>query len=107
VDLIVTLNWRQGLGEECDWVPFFVFGQDLRKNNSGCEVGAVCFNVKGLGGIRGDEDQGHSDILLKPIEGQLFICSPMLFCVILGQVKEQQGMLREVLDEMLVEVSEA
>jgi len=25
MDLIVALNWGQGLGEECNWVPFPIF----------------------------------------------------------------------------------
>jgi len=49
MDLIVPLNGGEGLGEESDQVPLFVFWRHLGEDSTLCEVGAVGFNAEGLG----------------------------------------------------------
>jgi hypothetical protein len=44
MDLIVAFNQGQGLGEECDWVPFAIFGADLGKHCASGKVRGVSFN---------------------------------------------------------------
>jgi hypothetical protein len=65
---VVTLNWGKGFREEGDQVPFPVFRGGLGEDGSGRKVGAVCFDVKGLGRVREDENGGRHDILFEPIE---------------------------------------
>jgi len=50
VDLVVPLNGGQGLGEESNWVPLFIFQRYLGEDRTCRKVGAVSFNRKGLVG---------------------------------------------------------
>jgi len=61
VDLVVPLDGGQGLGEESDWVPLFIFQGYLGEDCTRCKVGAISFDVEGLGQVGRDEDWGGSD----------------------------------------------
>jgi len=52
VNLVVTVNWRKRLGEKSNWVPFFIFSEDLKQDSTSGEVRTVCFNTEGLGEVR-------------------------------------------------------
>ena len=107
VDLIVPLNRGQGLGEEGNQVPLFVFRGYLGEDCTRCKVGTVGFNAEGFGRVGRDEDRSRSDISLQPSECSAFSFSPAPTGIVLGQVEERAGVLREVSDELSVEVGES
>ena len=83
VDLVVPLDRGQGLGEEGDWVPLFVFCRYLREDSTSHEVGTVGFDAEGPGQVRGDQDWRGSDTLLQPIKGRLFHAFPVPSSIVL------------------------
>jgi len=107
VDLIVPLDGGQGLGEEHDWVPLFVFRGYLGEDRTRCKVGAVGFDAEGFGRVRRDEDWSRSDTSLQPSKCGALSFSPAPTRIVSGQVEEQAGMFQEVSDEPLVEVGES
>jgi len=64
VDLIVPLDRGQGLGEEGDQVPLFVFRGYLGEDRTRRKVGTVSFNAEGFGRVGRDEDRSGSDTSL-------------------------------------------
>ena len=66
VDLIVPFDGGQGLGEEGNWVPLFVFRGCLGEDRTCRKVGAVSFDAEGFGWVRRDEDWSGSDTSLQP-----------------------------------------
>jgi len=64
VDLIVPLDGGQGLGEEGDRVPLFVFQRYLGEDRTRCKVGTVGFDAEGFGWVGRDEDWSGSDTSL-------------------------------------------
>jgi len=46
VYFIVLLNWRQGLAEKCNQIPFVINLWLLRENSFYCEVWVICFYMK-------------------------------------------------------------
>ena len=60
VDLIVLLNGGQGLGEEGNQVPLFVFREYLGEARTCHKVGTVGFNVEEFGWVGRDEDRSGS-----------------------------------------------
>jgi len=48
MDLVVPLDGGEGLGEESDWVPLFVFRRHLGEDGTHC-VGTIGFDAEGLG----------------------------------------------------------
>jgi len=49
MDVVVLFNGGQGRGEEGDWVPLFIFRGYLGEDHTYFKVGAVGFNVEGVG----------------------------------------------------------
>jgi len=107
VDLIVPLDGGQGLGEERDWVPLFVFRGYLGEDCTRCKVGAVGFDAEGFGRVGRDEDWSRSDTSLQPSKCGALSFSPAPTRIVSGQVEEQAGVFQEVSDEPLVEVGES
>jgi len=68
VDLIVLFDGGQGLGEEGDQVPLFVFRGYLGEDCTRRKVGAVGFDAEGFGRVGRDEDWSRSDTSLQPSE---------------------------------------
>ena len=64
VDLIVPLDGGQGLGEEGDRVPLFVFRRYLGEDRTRRNVGTVSFDAEGFGRVGRDEDRSRSDTSL-------------------------------------------
>ena len=64
VDLIVPFDGGQGLGEEGDRVPLFVFRRYLGEDRTCRKVGTVGFDAEGSGQVGRDEDQSRSDTSL-------------------------------------------
>jgi len=93
VDVVVLLYGGQGLREESDWVPLFVFQGYLEEDHTCCKVRAVGFNAEGFGWVRRDEDWSGSDTSLQPSKCSALDFSPAPAGVVLGQVKERVGML--------------
>jgi len=60
VDLIVLLNRGQGLGEEGDQVPLFVFRKYLEEDRTSRKVGTVGFDAEEFGWVGRDEDRSGS-----------------------------------------------
>jgi len=106
MDLLVPLDGGQGLGEEGDWMPLFVFRRYLGEDCTCSKVGAVGFNVKGFGQVRRDENWSGSDTSLQRSECGALAFSPAPTGIISGQVEEQAGVFQEVSDEPSVEVGE-
>ena len=77
VDLVVPLNGGEGLGEESDWVPLFIFWRHLGEDGTCCKVGTVSFDVEGLGQVGRDEDQSGGDTLLQSGKRSAFSLSPV------------------------------
>jgi len=88
VDLIVPFNGREGLGEESDRVPLFVY---LGEDRTRCKVGAVGFNAEGFGWVGQDEDWSRSDTSLQPSKCSALGFSPAPTGTVSGQVEEQAG----------------
>jgi len=107
MDLVVPFDRGQGLGEEGDQVPLFVFRGYLGEDRTCCKVGAVGFDAEGFGWVRRDEDQGRSDTSLQPSECGALSFSPVPIGIVSGQVEERVGMFREVSDEPSVEFDES
>jgi len=64
MDLIVPLDGGQGLGEEGDWVPLFIFRRYLGEDRTRRKVGTVGFDAEGFGQVGRDEDWSGSDTSL-------------------------------------------
>ena len=56
MDLIITLDRRQGFGQEGDWVPLVIVLGLLGENGSCSKFGAVCFNPEGTRVVWGGQD---------------------------------------------------
>jgi len=106
MDLVVLFDGGQGLGEEGDWVPLFVFRRYLGERTRR-KVRTVGSDAEGFGRVRRDEDQSGSDTSLQPSECGVLGFSPAPTGITLGQVEEQTGVFREVSDELSVEVGES
>jgi len=107
VDLIVPFDRGQGLGEEGNWVPLFVFRGYLGEDCTHRKVGAVGFDAEGFGQVGRDEDRSGSDTSLQPSECGALGFPPVPTGTVSGQVEEQAGVFREVSDELSVEVGES
>jgi len=107
VDLVVPFDGGQGLGEEGDRVPLFVFKGYLGEDRTHCKVGTVSFDAEGLSQVGRDEEQSGSDTSLQPSECGALGFSPVPNGIVSGQVQEQAGVFREVSDEPSVEVGES
>jgi len=68
MDLIVLFDGGQGLGEEGDWVPLFVFQRYLGEDRTRHKVGAVSFDAEAFGWVGRNEDRSGSDTSLQPSE---------------------------------------
>jgi len=68
VDLIVPFDGGQGLGEEGDRVPLFVFRGYLGEDRTCRKVGAVGFDAERFGRVGRNEDRSGSDTSLQPSE---------------------------------------
>jgi hypothetical protein len=71
------------------------------------KVGTVCFDTERAGIVRRGQYWSGGDRGLQGVKGRLFFGSPMPFHIILSEVEEGMGMMREVLDESTVEVGKA
>jgi len=91
MDLVVPLDGGQGLGEESDQVPLFVFRRYLGKDHTCRKVRTVSFDAEGLGRIGRDEDWGRSDTLLQSSEHGALSFSPAPTRIVSGQVEEWAG----------------
>jgi len=81
----------QGLGEESDRVPLFVFRRHLGKDRTRRKVRAVSFDAEGFGRVRRDEDQSGSDTSLQPSECGALGFSSAPTGIVSGQVEEWAG----------------
>jgi len=86
MDLVVPFDGGQGLGEEGDRVPLFVFQGYLGEDRTCCKVRAVSFDAEGFGRVGRDEDRSGSDTSLQPSECSALQCQPESF-----QVKSKSG----------------
>jgi len=107
VDFVVLLNGGQGLGEEGDRVPLFIFRGYLGEDRTCCKVGAVSFDAERFGRVGRNEDRGGSDTSLQPSERSALSFTPAPTGIVSGQVEEQAGVFRKVSDELSVEVGES
>ena len=57
--------------------------------------------------LSGDMRMGQGDEIFKGIKGGLFVCRPIQLHFLLGEVEERVHMMREISDEMMVEVDKA
>jgi len=77
------------------------------RTDSACgKVGAVGFDVEGLGRVGRDENRSEGDTLFQPGESGLLSFFPAPAGVISGQIEERAGVFREVFDEPSIEVGE-
>jgi len=107
MDLVVPLDGGQGLGEEGDWVPPFIFRRYLGEDRTRRKVGTVGFDAEGFGRVGRDEDRSGSDTSLQPSECGALGLSPAPAGIVSGQVEERAGVLQEVSDKLSVEVGES
>jgi len=107
MDLVVPFDGGQGLGEEGDQVPLFVFRGYLGEDRTCRKVGAVGFDVEGFGWVGRNEDWGGSDTSLQSSECGALSFPPAPTGIVSGQVEERAGVFQEVLDELSVEVGES
>ena len=107
MDLVITFDRGERLGEERDRVPFSIVGRDLREDGAGSEVRTVGLYAEWFRRVGRDEDRGGGDVLLQFVEGRLFVSPPVPSGVISGEVKERPSVLREVLYEPAIEINES
>ena len=87
-------------------MPLVVFWGLLREYSSSSKVRTVCLYSKRTGIFGKSKDWCRSDLFLEKSKGGLFVGTPLPNCVFLGKIKERSGMVGEILNEPLVEVSE-
>ena len=88
-------------------MPFAISGTYLGEHCTGGEVGTIHFNAEWVGRVWRDENWCGGDTLLESVESRLLGGSPTPLSVIAGEVEEWVGMIREVLDEPMVEIRKA
>ena len=88
-------------------MPFAISGTHLGEHCAGGKVRTICFDAEWVGRVQQDENWCGGDTLLELVESRLLGGSPTLLSVIVGEVKEWAGMIREVLDEPMVEIHKA
>ena len=107
MDLVVPFYCIEALRVEGYGMLLTVLLEFLRKNCPCGEVRAVSFDMEGRIVVREEEDQLGGDGLFEGVEGVLLWCFPLPHAIFNYKIKEWMQVVREVLDEPLVEVGEA
>ena len=73
----------------------------------GGKVGTICFDAEWFGVIRKNKDWSGGDLSFEDIKGRLFFGAPFPLCISFSQVKQEAGMMGEILYEPTIEVGES
>ena len=95
VNLVVLLNWAQGLGQESDRMPLTIVVL-LQEHHTSGDSRAISFQSVRSVSIEQNEDGGGGDEILELGEGILLGRAPDKLDILESEVKQRTHVVREV-----------